>query len=76
MNTCSAEWWPEIRAFLFLPVVYGLFYRNLGSWALWVAVTLVVVDFGVALLDVLEENQSWASRAASPRRTMPSTCSP
>ncbi|MBX7221070.1 MAG: hypothetical protein K1Y36_14070 [Blastocatellia bacterium] len=53
--------WHTLRVFLFLPVVYGLFYRNSGGWALWLTVILVGIDFGVALLDVLEENQSRAS---------------
>lgn len=53
--------WHTLRVFLFLPVVYGLFYSNPGGWALWLTVVLVVIDFGVSLLDVLEENQSRAS---------------
>lgn len=49
------------QAFLFIPVVFLLFYKNVGGWLLWVAVAFVLIEFVVEMMDVLEENQSRAS---------------
>jgi hypothetical protein len=48
------------RAFLFVPIVYFLFYRNFGGPALWLGVFFIAVDLVIEMLDVLDENKSRA----------------
>lgn len=46
------------RAFLFIPIVYFLFYRNFGGFALYLGIFFILLDLIIEILDVLDENQS------------------
>lgn len=50
-----------IRAFLFVPIVFFLFYKNFGGLALWLGVFFIFLDLIVEIMDVLDENQSRAA---------------
>jgi hypothetical protein len=50
-----------IRAFLFIPIVFFLFYANFGGIALWAGILFILLDLAVEMLDVLNENESRAS---------------
>lgn len=47
-----------IRAFLFIPIVFFLFYQNSGGIYLWFGVFFVLIDFAVEITDVLIEIRS------------------
>jgi len=50
-----------IRAFLFIPIVFFLFYSDFGGLALWAGIFFILLDLIVELLDVFTENDSRAS---------------
>ncbi len=50
-----------IRAFLFIPIVFFLFYSDFGGLALWAGIFFILLDLIIELLDVLTENDSRAS---------------
>ncbi len=47
-----------IRAFLFVPIVFLLFYGDFQGWALWTGVAFIIADVVVEIVDVLDENDS------------------
>jgi hypothetical protein len=49
-----------LQGFLFMPVVFFLFYKDFGGWALWAGVVFVALEQVVEILDVLSENKSRA----------------
>ena len=49
-----------IRAFLFIPIVYLLFYGNFTGVLLWAGLLVVGIDLIVELVDVFSENDSRA----------------
>ena len=49
------------QAFLFIPVIFLLFYLNVGGWLLWAAVAFVLIEFVIEMMHVLEQNNSRAS---------------
>lgn len=49
-----------IRAFLFIPIVFFLFYANFGGIALWAGIAFILLDLIVEMLDVFTENESRA----------------
>lgn len=50
-----------IRAFLFIPIVFFLFYTNFGGIALWTGIAFILLDLAVEMLDIFTENDSRAS---------------
>lgn len=50
-----------IRAFLFIPIVFFLFYADFGGIALWAGVAFILLDLIVEMLDVFTENDSRTS---------------
>jgi hypothetical protein len=50
-----------MQAFLFVPVVFFLFYRDFGGWMLWAGVLFIALEQVVEIMDVLDENDSRAS---------------
>lgn len=49
-----------VRAFIFVPIVFLLFYQNFGGLILWLGVFFILVDLVTEMLDVFDENQSRA----------------
>jgi hypothetical protein len=49
------------QAFLFVPVLFFLFYKDFGGWALWAGVLFIALEQVVEIIDVLDENDSRAS---------------
>lgn len=50
-----------VRAFLFIPIVFFLYFANFGGIALWAGVFFVALDLIVEMLDVFCENDSRAA---------------
>ncbi|HMS40579.1 MAG TPA: hypothetical protein PKE69_10155 [Pyrinomonadaceae bacterium] len=50
-----------IRAFLFIPIVFFLFYADFGGLALWTGIFFILLDLAVEMFDVFAENDSRAS---------------
>ena len=49
-----------LQGILFLPVLFFLFYKDFGGWALWAGVLFLAIEQVVEILDVLSENKSRA----------------
>lgn len=47
-----------IRAILFIPITFMIFYWNLSGPWLWFAMGVIIIDFIVEAIDVLEERRS------------------
>ena len=50
-----------IRAFLFIPIVFFLFYADFGGLALWAGMFFILLDLAIEMIDVFAENDSRAS---------------
>lgn len=50
-----------IRAFLFIPIVFFLFYADFGGITLWAGIAFILLDLIVEMLDVFTENDSRTS---------------
>ena len=49
------------QGILFVPVIFFLFYKDFGGWALWAGVLFLAVEQVVEIMDVLDERDSRAS---------------
>ena len=47
-----------IRAILFIPITFMIFYWNLSGTWLWFAIGVIIIDFIIEAIDVLEEQRS------------------
>ena len=50
-----------IQGILFIPVIFFLFYKDFGGWALWAGVLFIAIEQVVEIMDVLDERDSRAS---------------
>lgn len=50
-----------IRAFLFIPVLFFLFFMDFGGLALWAGIAFIMADLIVEMVDVFSEKSSRAS---------------
>src|SRR5215207_9622210 len=49
------------QGILFVPVIFFLFYKDFGGWALWAGVLFLSAEQVVEICDVLDERDSRAS---------------
>jgi hypothetical protein len=49
------------RAFLFIPIIFFLFFKDFGGIALWFGILFILLDLAVEMLDVFNEKSSRAS---------------